>query len=112
MSNLLISICIPAYNAAVFLEETLQSVKNQTYLNWELIVIEDGTDEDAAEDSQLPFKSSEYFSSISFVSVKPPIMGQGLRIAEIISDYEFQIRNDAYLPSPYLDRIWQPPRYS
>ncbi len=45
MSNLLISICIPAYNAAVFLEETLQSVKNQTYLNWELIVIEDGTDD-------------------------------------------------------------------
>lgn len=74
--------------------------------------IEDGTDEDAAEDSQLPFKSSEYFSSISFVSVKPPMMSQGLRIAEIASDYEFQIRNDAYLPSPYLDRIWQPPRQS
>lgn len=45
MSNLLISICIPAYNAAVFIEETLQSVKNQSYLNWELIVIEDGTDD-------------------------------------------------------------------
>lgn len=74
--------------------------------------IEDGTDEDATEDSELPFKSSEYFSSISFVSVKPPIMSQGLRIAKIVSDYEFQIRNDAYLPSPYLDRIWQPPRYS
>lgn len=74
--------------------------------------IEDGTDEDAAEDSQLPFKSSEYFSSVSFVSVKPPIMNQGLRIANIVSDHEFHLRNDVYLPSPYLDRIWQPPRRS
>ena len=45
MSNLLISICIPAYNAAGFIGETLQSVRNQSYLNWELIVIEDGTDD-------------------------------------------------------------------
>jgi hypothetical protein len=29
--------------------------------------IEDGTDKDAAEDSQLPFQASEYFSTISFV---------------------------------------------
>jgi teichuronic acid biosynthesis glycosyltransferase TuaG len=45
MSNLLISICIPAYNAAVFIGDTLQSIKNQTYLNWELIIIEDGSDD-------------------------------------------------------------------
>lgn len=45
MSNLLVSICIPAYNSAVFIEETLQSVKNQSYLNWELIIVEDGTDD-------------------------------------------------------------------
>jgi len=74
--------------------------------------IEDGTDLDAAEDRQLPFKSSEHFSSVSFVSVKPPVMNQGLRIAEIASGQKFQIRNDFYLPSQYLDRIWQPPRKS
>lgn len=45
MTNLLISICIPAYNAAVFIEDTLQSIKNQTYLNWELIVVEDGSND-------------------------------------------------------------------
>lgn len=45
MTNFLISICIPAYNAAAFIEQTLNSVKNQTFLNWELIVIEDGTDD-------------------------------------------------------------------
>ena len=74
--------------------------------------IEDGTDDDAAEDNKLPFKSSEYFSSISFVSVKPPVIGQSMRFSEIVNAHNFLIRNESYLPSPYLDRIWQPPRYS
>jgi len=74
--------------------------------------IEDGTDKDAAEDRQLPFQSSEYFSTISFVSINPPVINQSIRFCEIISDHDFLLSNDTFLPSPYLDRIWQPPRYS
>lgn len=74
--------------------------------------IEDGTDEDAAEDNQLPFKSSEYFSAISFVSVKPPTISQSIRLSERVSAHIFFMHNESYLPSPYLDRIWQPPRQS
>ena len=33
-----ISILMPIYNGIDFLEESLQSVKNQTYTNWELII--------------------------------------------------------------------------
>lgn len=33
----LVSICIPVYNKAQFVEETIQSVMSQTYKNWELI---------------------------------------------------------------------------
>ena len=38
-----ISICIPAYNAARYLPETLKSVRDQSFRDWELIVIEDGS---------------------------------------------------------------------
>jgi glycosyltransferase involved in cell wall biosynthesis len=39
----LTSVVIPAYNAAQYIDETIQSVINQDYLNWELIIINDGS---------------------------------------------------------------------
>jgi teichuronic acid biosynthesis glycosyltransferase TuaG len=41
MKNPLISIIIPAYNASNFLLETLESVKQQTYTNWEIVLVND-----------------------------------------------------------------------
>lgn len=43
-----VSICIPAYRAERFLFATLESVRAQTFADWELIVIEDGS-EDGSE---------------------------------------------------------------
>lgn len=43
-----ISICIPAYNADQYLAQALESVRNQTFKDWELIVTEDGS-KDGAE---------------------------------------------------------------
>ena len=36
-----VSIIVPVYNAAEFLEETVQSVRNQTYEKWELLLVDD-----------------------------------------------------------------------
>lgn len=50
----LVSIVIPVYNAAHFIGETIQYVKDQTYENWELILVDDcSTDNscDVIEDS-------------------------------------------------------------
>lgn len=39
----LISIIVPCYNQAVYLDEALQSVFDQTYQNWECIIVNDGS---------------------------------------------------------------------
>jgi glycosyltransferase involved in cell wall biosynthesis len=47
--NPLISVIIPTYNHAHFLEKAIQSVVNQTYTNWEIIVIDNHSDDSTDE---------------------------------------------------------------
>ena len=49
MVNPLVSICIPAYNAELFLPATLATVHAQQFKEWELIVTEDGSKDRTAE---------------------------------------------------------------
>ncbi len=41
-----ISVVIPAYNAAAFLANTIQSVQQQTMPDWELLIVNDGSSDD------------------------------------------------------------------
>lgn len=42
-TNSLVSIIIPAYNAQEYIGETIESVLAQSYKNWELLIIDDGS---------------------------------------------------------------------
>ena len=39
--NELVSIITPSYNTAKFIGKTIESVQNQTYQNWEMIIVDD-----------------------------------------------------------------------
>ena len=49
MSSPLISIIVPCYNQAQYLDECLQSVLDQTYQDWECIIVNDGSPDDTEE---------------------------------------------------------------
>jgi teichuronic acid biosynthesis glycosyltransferase TuaG len=47
--NELVSIIIPTYNTEKFIGLTLQSVQNQTYQNWEMILVDDASTDQTAK---------------------------------------------------------------
>jgi glycosyltransferase involved in cell wall biosynthesis len=44
-----ISIITPCYNAAPYIANTIQSVQNQTILDWEMIIVDDGSSDNSVE---------------------------------------------------------------
>ena len=45
----MISIIVPVYNAAVFIRQTIEMVQTQTYADWELLLVDDGSKDNSCE---------------------------------------------------------------
>ena len=48
-SNCMFSIIIPVYNAEKYIETTVKSILNQTYKNFELLLINDGSNDNSKQ---------------------------------------------------------------
>ena len=49
MSNIEVSIIIPMHNASKYIEKTLQSIMDQDFKDFEIIIIDDGSSDDSCE---------------------------------------------------------------
>ena len=59
MVSLKVTIAIPIYNAESYLSFAIQSVVNQTYKNWELLLMEDGSTDSSVEIARLYAEKDE-----------------------------------------------------
>ena len=60
----LVSVIIPMYNAEKYIEETLTSLKNQTYDNYEVIIVDNASTDSSVSISQ---KMASYFNTFLIV---------------------------------------------
>lgn len=66
-TNNLVSVIIPAYNHEKYIQETIESIINQTYQNIELIILDDGSKDSTWEKIQeLKDKCEKRFARIHF----------------------------------------------
>ena len=68
-----ISVIIPVYNAEKYLRETLDSVIKQSYNNWEILLIENGSKDKSPEIIR------EYEAQYQGIHMLPETWGLGLR---------------------------------
>ena len=65
-NNLLIDIVLPNYNKKLYLEETIQSVINQSYEKWNVIII----DNNSTDGSSIILKKYDNFKKINIIKLK------------------------------------------
>lgn len=67
MNEPLVSIITPVYNAERFLSDTIKSVQNQTYKNWEILLIDDCSKDNSA---QIIKEFQKYDNRIKYIKLK------------------------------------------
>lgn len=92
MEKGLVSIIMPSYNTAPYIRETIQSVLDQTYQNWELIIVDDcstdNTDEVVAsiKDDRIRYLKNEKNSGAAVSRNRALREAKGRWIAFLDSD--------------------------
>ena len=88
----LVSIIMPSYNTAPYIKQTIQSVLDQTYANWELIIVDDcstdNTNEvvDTIKDCRIHYLKNEKNSGAAISRNKALREAKGQWIAYLDSD--------------------------
>lgn len=90
----LVSIITPLYNGGRYVKETIMSVQKQTYENWEMIIVDDGSTDDsqeivlqiAAQDARIRYYKNEKNMGVADTRNKAIALAQGRYIAFLDSD--------------------------
>lgn len=92
MKDGLVSVITPTYNCASFIGETIESVLNQSYTRWEMIIVDDCSSDHTEEivsqykDVRIKYKKLEHNSGAAVARTEAMNMAEGQYIAFCDSD--------------------------
>jgi glycosyltransferase involved in cell wall biosynthesis len=95
----LVSIITPTFNSAKFIAETIQSVQNQTYQNWELIIVDDGSSDQTVPIIQQIQKTERRIQLVSQPTNVGPAITRNIGI---------ELAQGKYLTFLDADDLWFP----
>lgn len=104
MRKFKVSIIIPAYNIDKWIDKCLQSVLSQTYENIEVIIIDDGSNDDTLKKCQ---EWQEKDARVLVISKKNegPSIARNLGIKRATGDYVSFIDGDDWVDNTFVEKI-------
>jgi len=102
--NILVSIIVPCYNQSHFLNESLQSVLDQTYVDWECIIVNDGSRDNTESIAEQWCEKDNRFS---YLYKENGGLSSARNAGITKSDGEFILPLDAddYIQKDYLSKL-------
>lgn len=96
-----VSIVVPVYNAELYLDKCLESIKNQTYQNWEAIIVNDGSTDRSNDIIEKWCKKDD-----RYVHINQKNMGPGAARNKGI-EYAIEKNYDGYITFIDADDYWK-----
>lgn len=104
-----VSIILPSYNHAIFLQDRLNSIANQTYKDWETIIIDDKSTDNSVEIIEKFIKQNPNFK-VKYFFVNETNSGsgyyswkKGIELAE--TKYIWIAETDDYAETTFLEEL-------
>jgi teichuronic acid biosynthesis glycosyltransferase TuaG len=101
--NKKVSIIVPAYNSEKFISDTIQSIQNQTYTNWEMIIVDDCSTDKTVEIIQ------EFMDNDPRIHLIKLNTNSGTGIAR---NTALQAVSGRYIAFVDADDLWEPEKLS
>lgn len=103
-NNIKYSFVMPLYNSEKWMDTAINSVLNQCYGNWELICVDDGSQDETVKKIEL-FKESYPQISLLIQENSGPAVARETAIKLATGDYIVFIDSDDYVATDYLSEI-------
>ena len=95
----LVSIITPMYNSQRFIKSTIKSVQAQTYENWEMIIVDDGSADGSIDIANAFVENDERIQLIILQQNQGPAMARNKGI---------QVASGRYIAFLDSDDLWMP----
>lgn len=101
-----ISVIVPVYNSARFLERCLESILNQKFMDFELIIVEDGSDDTSPQICEI-YQQKDTRIRLFYEQHNGQSIARNLGLKEARGEYICFIDSDDYVSSDYLERLYE-----
>lgn len=101
-NNIIVSVIIPAYNEENYLDKCLNSLQNQTFSNFEIVIINDGSTDQTSK------VASKYNIKLLSISHGGPGRARNLGVKKSVGEILVFLDADMYIDKNYIKNLINP----